>query len=122
MIEHINRMLTEFDNPVDKWLALKELKDEIEVKLKALSSEVMEAIDIGEDHGMVSKGKKTTIKPKDSMVKFLEDRDLLRLVKKDEIDMSKINQLVEAGVLDEDELSEHLDKKESAFIKKTRKK
>lgn len=107
--------------PLEKWLQLKDLESLIKEHIKAIQSEVEDLVDIGEGVGQVTKVTKVTIKPKDSIIKFLEDKDLLRLVKKDDIDMSKVNQLVEAGVITEDELENHLEKKESSYLKKSKK-
>lgn len=118
MIEQVQYLLEEFESPVDKWVALKELDEFVKTQLKVLQEDVTESVDSGEAFGKVTKVNKTTIKTKDSIVKFLEDRDLLRLVKKDDIDMSKLNQLVEAGVINEEELEEHLERKQSSYLKK----
>lgn len=107
--------------PLEQWLALKELEAVIKMRLDALKELVEEEVDNGYADGMVTKVTKTTVKPKDSIIKFLEDRNLLRLVKKDDIDLAKINQLVEAGVVDEDELEEHLERKQSSYLKKSKK-
>lgn len=107
--------------PLEQWLALKELEAVIKIQLDALKELVEEEVDNGYADGMVTKVTKTTVKPKDSIIKFLEDRDLLRLVKKDDIDLAKVNQLVEAGVVDEDELEEHLERKQSSYLKKSKK-
>lgn len=103
---------------LEKWLMLKELESLVKMQLKAMKDEMDELFENGECEGSVTKVTKTSIKPKDSIVKFLEDKDLLRLVKKDEIDLSKVKQLVSAGVIDESELNEHLEFKDSSYFKK----
>lgn len=103
---------------LEKWLMLKELESLVKMHLDAMKSEMDELVSNGEGEGVVTKVTKTTTKPKDSIIKFLEDKDLLRLVKKDDIDMSKVKQLVQAGVIDEEELEKHLEIKESSYLKK----
>lgn len=103
---------------LEKWLTLKELESLVKMHLDAMKDEMNELVDSGDGEGVVTKVTKTTTKPKDSIIKFLEDKDLLRLVKKDDIDMSKVKQLVQAGVINEEELEEHLDVKESSYLKK----
>lgn len=107
--------------PMEKWLALKDLETLIKQELEAIKDDVFNEIDDGNANGQVTKVSKFTVKPKDSIIQFLQDRDLLRLVKKDEIDMKKVNQLVETGIIGEDELEEHLDIKESSYLKKNKK-
>lgn len=107
--------------PLEKWLALKELESVIKIQLDALKELVEDVVDNGDGEGKVIKVTKETVKPKDSIIKYLEDKDLLRLVKKDDIDMSKVYQLVEAGVVDEEELESHLDRKQSSYLKKSKK-
>lgn len=119
--EVIKYPLDEGLTPLERWLKLKELESVIKIQLDALKELVEEEVANGNGEGMVTKVTKTTIKPKDSIIKFLEDKDLLRLVKKDDIDMAKINQLVEAGVVAEEELEEHLERKESSYLKKSKK-
>ena len=100
---------------------LKDLEVLIKQELDAIKDEVYQEVEEGKADGQVTKVSKLTVKPKDSIIQFLQDRDLLRLVKKDEIDMKKVNQLVSAGVISEDELEEHLDVKESSYLKKNKK-
>ena len=109
-------------SPLEEWIALKDLEAVIKLQLDMLKDLVFEEVEQGKGEGQVTKVSKVTVKPKDSIIQFLEDQDLLRVVKKDEIDMKKVNQLVEAGVIDEDELEEHLDIKESTYLKQSKKK
>lgn len=108
-------------SPMQKWLMLKDLETLIKQELEAIKDEVFNEVDAGNADGQVTKVSKVTVKPKDSILQFLQDRDLLRLVKKDEIDMKKVSQLVEAGIIGEDELEEHLDVKETSYLKKNKK-
>ncbi len=108
-------------SPMEKWLMLKDLETLIKQELEAIKDEVFHEVDEGNADGQVTKVSKVTVKPKDSILQFLQDRDLLRLVKKDEIDMKKVNQLVETGIIGEDELEEHLDIKETSYLKKSKK-
>ena len=109
-------------SPMQKWLMLKDLETLIKQELEAIKDEVAIEFDAGNTaDGQVTKVSKVTVKPKDSILQFLQDRDLLRLVKKDDIDMKKVNQLVDAGIISEAELEEHLDVKESSYLKKNKK-
>ena len=114
----LDLLLGENLSPMEKWLQLKDLETQIKQELELLKDEVAEFVDNGNAEGKVTKVTKETVKTKDSIIQYLQDKDLLRLVKKDEIDMKKLNQLVQTGVIDEDELEEHLERKQSSYLKK----
>lgn len=115
----LNYPLDENMSVIEKWIALKDLEAAIKGELLAIKEDVEAILDVEEVQG-VSKVVKVTVKPKDSLTKFLGDRGILELVKKDGIDMAKVNQLVEAGVILEEDLAEHLDQTESSYLKKAR--
>lgn len=104
---------------LEKWLALKDLESAIKMELLALKEEVEAILEV-EEVKEVSKVVKVSVKPKDSITKFLGDQGLLELVKKDGIDMTKVNQLVDAGVISVEDLEEHLERKESSYLKKAK--
>lgn len=109
-------------SPMEKWLMLKDLEVLIKQELEAIKDDVALEFDLGNNaEGQVTKVSKVTVKPKDSIIQYLQDNGLLKLVKKDEIDMKKVQQLVDTGVIEEEELAKHLDVKETSYLKKNKK-
>lgn len=60
---------------------------------------------------------KVTRKPKDSLKFILQNAGKYELCRKDEIDLKKVDELVEAGLLDETEINQHVQKSDSAYLK-----
>lgn len=59
---------------------------------------------------------KVTRKAKDSLKFFLQQNDLLEVCKKDDIDLKKVDELVEAGMLPEEEVSKHVSETKSSYL------
>lgn len=107
----------------EKYIWLKALEKEVKNAISILQMEVKDELEnydnklCKNEHGNVQKIKKVTTKPKESLQLFLLDLGLLDICKQDGIDMQKVKQLVEAGVIEEEELQEHLEKTESEYLK-----
>lgn len=98
----------------EKWIHYKLAEKEVKDELSKLKSETEKAVSGQGDAIQTQQGKiqfirSETKKPKDSIQKFLLDKGYLHLCKKDDIDLKKVNDLVKAGAIPEDELNEHLD-------------
>lgn len=103
----------------ERWIQLKELQAVIKLQLEAIEDEMKELVVNGDvDESKVKLVKKQSVKMADSINKFLDNKNLLNLVRKDDIDLGKVNQLVEAGIIDAKELEEHLIRKETTYLKK----
>lgn len=108
---------------LEKYTWLKALEKEVKDAIALLQIEVKQDLNNHENNlcrnefGNVQKIKKVTTKPKESLQVFLQELDLLEVCKHDGIDMQKVRQLVDAGVIDPLELEEHLIKTESDYLK-----
>lgn len=60
---------------------------------------------------------KETRKAKDSLQFVLQSKDVYEMCREEKIDLKKVDELVEAGILDEDELKEHIEVKRSPYLK-----
>lgn len=107
----------------EKFAYLKNLEREIKKELKALQSEVKTEFEgtfsksFQTEFGTIQKVSKVTVKPKETLQVFLHEKGLLEICKYDDIDMNKVRELVEAGIITEEELDEHLNKTESEYFK-----
>lgn len=59
---------------------------------------------------------KETRKAKDTLKFVLQNAGHYDLCRKDEVDLKKVDELVEAGILDEKEISQHIEKKNSSHL------
>lgn len=115
------KYVNEPENMTDtqRWAFYKMLSKMIAVELRKIEENVMSEIgEFGEtEYGNVQKITKVTFKPKEELKMYLNDREVLDICMKDEIDMSKVKELVESGVLDEDEVSNLLTSKTTDYLK-----
>lgn len=109
-------------NPVEIWAfynaAEKEAKKAKEVAAVIAMKEVSKT-----DHkfvktlfGGAQQIAKETRKPKDTLKFVLQQAGHYDLCRKDDIDLNKVDELVEAGMLDADLVKEHIDTKASTYL------
>ena len=107
---------------IEKWVYLKELESKIKLELKVVGENVnSELEELGgfsrTETGSVQQVKRITSKPKDELKFFLQEKGVLDICKKDEIDLSKVKELIECGVLDNEEVESHLEITETSYLK-----
>ena len=119
MVEYPNYIETN----LQKYMYLKELEKEVKDEIKSMQIEIKNELGgyennfVSGENGSLQKITKKAVKPKDSLTMFLHDQGLLEICKNDGIDLQKVNQLVDAGVIDEEELQQHLDIRYSDYLK-----
>ena len=59
---------------------------------------------------------KTTKKPKDTLKFILQQKGQLDMCRKDDIDLKKVDELVEAGILDRSEIDNHIEIKKTSHL------
>lgn len=59
---------------------------------------------------------KTVRKPKDSLKFVLQDAGHYELCRKDEVDLKKVDELVEAGMLNKEEIEQHIQTSNSSYL------
>src|SRR5699024_3868204 len=106
----------------EAWVYYKQIERRAKEKQKELSDSTKEYV-----HGQgdaVSCGggslhyvSTTRKKAKDSLKLYLHDKNLLEMCQRDDIDLSKVNQLIEAGALNENEVNEHTELNESSHLR-----
>jgi hypothetical protein len=55
-------------------------------------------------------------KPKDSLKFFLQQHQVLEVCKKDEIDLKKVDELIEAGMLPKEDTAAHIVENKSSYL------
>lgn len=115
------KYINEPDNMTEtqRWAFYKMLSKSISVELRKIEENVMNDIEEFKEteYGKIQKITKVTFKPKEELKMYLSDKDVLDICKKDEIDMAKVKELVESGVLDEEELSNYLTPRSTDYLK-----
>lgn len=107
---------------VDKWMRYKKAEKMIKDELSALSKEAADAVSKNDGFyqsplGKVTEVKRKNKKPKDSLKFFLEEKGLLEQCKKDDIDIRKVDELIKAGVLSSNDVSDHFEINESFYLR-----
>lgn len=107
---------------VEKWTFLKELERQLKLEMKVIEEEVKGQLKENGGYcrtsmGSVQEVTRTTVKPKDGLKFYLDEMDVLDVCKKDDIDMAKVNELIDCGYLDFEKVKEHLEIQESSYLK-----
>ena len=110
-------------SPMEKWVYLKRVEKEVkeELKLLELDAKGYTSDNCGgffkNEYGSISVIHKTTKKPKEELKVYLADNDVLELCMKDEIDLNKVNEMVEAGILEEEAVERLLEIRKTSYLK-----
>ena len=110
-------------SPMEQWVYLKRVEKEIKEELKLLeldakgyTSDNHEGF-FKNEYGSVTVVHKTTRKPKEELKLYLADNDVLELCMKDEIDLNKVKEMVDAGILEEEAVERLLDVRKTSYLK-----
>ena len=108
-------------NYIEKWIHFKRIEKQVKKEMDDLRKQAeKEVIDNDKfyknNHGKVLYIEQETKKPKDSLKVLLQQKGLLELCKKDDLDMSKVMDLVDAGELSEAEISPHIKTTPKKFL------
>jgi hypothetical protein len=107
---------------VERWIyykqAEKEAQNEIEkIKKKAL----VEVEDNGGfftgSNGKAQRISKTTRKAKESLKTLLAEQGVLELCQKDDIDLKKVQDMIDSNTLNSEEVEVHIETKDSPYLK-----
>lgn len=106
----------------EKWAFLKELERQLKLEMKVIEEGVKGQLKENGGYCRTSMGNvqevtRTTVKPKDGLKFYLDEMDVLDVCKKDDIDMAKVNELIDCGYLDFEKVKEHLEIQESSYLK-----
>jgi hypothetical protein len=102
-----------FYNAAEK--AAKALKDDI-AKQAMVDVSATEHKFIRTSLGGAQLVNKVMRKPKDSLKFFLQQHKVLEVCKKDEIDLKKVDELIEAGMLPQEETAAHITENKSSYL------
>ncbi|AKC02715.1 hypothetical protein CPT_Stills87 [Bacillus phage Stills] len=120
ILQLINQM--QFSNNTEAWRFYSSLESAAKkLKEKHKKSALTEVQSIGEyaktNYGGVQVIDMETKKQKESLKFFLKDRGLLDLCRNDDVDLNKVQTLIDAGKLTEEEVYEHIEIKPSSYLK-----
>lgn len=109
-------------DPIDEWVNLKRAESYVKGLLDNLKSEVSSKVTEHEGFVKTASGgaqtyTRTEVKPKDSLRFLLEKQGVLDICTKDELDMKKVNEIVEAGIITPEQLSDNVTIKETQILK-----
>lgn len=107
---------------IEKWTFLKELERQLKLEMKVIEESAKGQLKNEGGYCRTSMGSvqevvRTTVKPKDGLKFYLDEMDVLDVCKKDDIDMAKVNELIDCGYLDSKKVEEHLEIRESSYLK-----
>lgn len=108
---------------VDQFIYYKKIEKEIKSRLESIKSVATNIVkDENEGFyrnptGAVQVVKKTERRAKESLKTFLAERGLLDALRKDDIDLKKVDDAVKAGLIEEEELTKHIVKKDNSYLK-----
>ena len=107
---------------LEKWAYLKELEGKLKLELKVVGEKVKQ--EFGYEGGFkqtkfgnVQQVMRVTQKPKDDLKFYLAEMDVLEVCKKDDIDLTKVKDLIESGYLDNEEVEKRLETTETSYLK-----
>ena len=107
---------------LEKWAYLKELEGKLKLELKVVGEKVKQ--EFGYEGGVkqtkfgnVQQVMRVTQKPKDDLKFYLAEMDVLEVCKKDDIDLTKVKDLIESGYLDNEEVEKRLETTETSYLK-----
>lgn len=109
-------------DPIALWAfynkAEKEAKDGKENAAKVALKEVgkTEHKFVRTQYGGAQMVSKVSRKPKDSLKFVLQNAGHYEICRKDEVDLKKVDELVEAGILDKEEIENHVQAKSSSYL------
>ena len=107
----------------EKWVFFKMVEAEAkkaldELKEKALGDVHQKHNDFYDtEFGKAQWITKTDRRVKYSMKEYLYENGYLELCQKDDIDLAKVKELVDAGLLKEEEVEAHIDNRKTAYLK-----
>jgi len=106
----------------ERWIHYKLAEAEAKKELDKLKAEVL--IEVEKNGGFVTgtNGKaqrvsKTERRPKESLKTFLAEKGLLELCTKDDIDLKKVQEMIDAGELKAEEVEQHIETKANPYLK-----
>ena len=107
---------------VEKLIFYRKVIDEAETEINKLKSSTISFLSNNNDfyengYGKLQRVTRISDKPKETLKVYLEEKGLLEMCKKDEINLGKVKELIEAGVIDEKETFKHIDRKAIPYIK-----
>jgi len=106
----------------EKWLYYKRIENEAKNGLAEIAKEAFLQVDTNGGfysgaNGKIQKVNKTNKKAKESLKTLLAEKGVLELCQKDEIDLKKVESMVEAGIVTQEEYDEHVSTISAPYLK-----
>ena len=106
----------------ERWIHYKLAEAEAKKELEKIKAEALAEVERNGGFVTGSNGKaqlvnKTDRRPKESLKTFLAEKGVLELCIKDDIDLKKVQEMIDAGVLDADEVEKHIETKLNSYLK-----
>lgn len=106
----------------ERWIYYKKAEAEAKEEIEKLKSEALNEVErsggfFAGVNGMVQRVNKTERKPKESLKTFLAEKGVLEICTKDDIDLKKVQEMVDAGVLTTEEVEPHIQTKDNPYLK-----
>lgn len=106
----------------ERFAYFKNLEAEIKAEIDKIKKDALAQVEASGGYfegrtGKVQRINKTEIKPKESLKEFLAEKGVLELCYKDDIDLKKVNDMVDGGFFSKEELEQHLNIKPNPYLK-----
>lgn len=106
----------------ERWVYYKKVEAEAKTEIKKLQEDALAQVKTAGGFLVGRSGKaqmvgKTERKAKESLKTFLAENGVLELCTKDDIDLKKVEEMVEAGVLAKEEVENHIITKNNPYLK-----
>lgn len=106
----------------EKWVHYKNAESEVKKAIDELKATALDQVSSAGGFLVGRTGKaqmvnKTERKAKESLKTFLAEEGILEMCTKDDIDLKKVQDMVEAGVLDKEAVEAHIITKENPYLK-----
>ena len=106
----------------EKWIFYKRLEDYAKNEKKKLEKATVASVeDAGgfsrTEYGSATVNSRTNRKATDDLKFYLDEKGYLDICQKDDIDIKKVDELIDAGILDKEEVYRHIEESETKFLK-----
>lgn len=107
---------------VEKWIYYKKIENYAKKEIEKLKKEALTEVESkgGFFTGSIGKAQminKTNRKPKESLKTFLAEKGILEMCQEDSIDLKKVQEMIDADILQKEEVEKHIELKNSSYVK-----
>jgi len=106
----------------ERWVHYKKVEAAAKKEFEAIKKEALAEVEANGGYmegrtGKVQRVQKNDRKAKESIKTFLAEKGVLELCYKDEVDLKKVDEMIDAGVINKEDVQQHIVVKENPYLK-----